>query len=571
MPIIRAKFSLATTPVLAARLRVGGAAPAARACPFCNAAMQTLSQEIEAADVAAICVLEEPMPMAALDDPNASEAAAAKFRIVEVLRGQERLEGAKTIDVVYFGDEAPDKQFMITGLAGVTGPGLDWTTPVPLSPRAVTYIKKLPTIPAAGADRLAFFQDHLEDEDPLLAQDAYDEFARTPYADVIALAPRMQRERILGWINDATVGPSSRRLYLTMLGICGKPEDVAMLEQLMNFDYLTMQGAIAAAVGSSTLMGPTVGVGLLDEVLHAEERRKRESLDALIACYLKLRGPEGLELINRLFLGNPQVEYKHLHSAIMALRFHGEETDVIPRERLLDSMRLALDHHDFADQVIPDLTRWEDWAVMPRLIAMFKESKPDDWVRQPVVSYLLVAADQPGDVGAQAQAAVAEFEKLDPETVKRARSLSAFGFLARAASQTTDPAIPAVAKVGAATTDAPPPATGGQGAAAADGGSTAPQSAAETSDPAAAEATDEAQPPADNSAVADPLPPGVPRGAGASADQTAGLQPKPPVAAQFSPPSKTKIIGIPLLAAVELLGVFAILLRGADPRSSSDS
>ena len=35
----------------------------------------------------------------------------------------------------------------------------------------------------SGADRLAFFQEYLEHEDPLLAQDAYDEFARAPYAD----------------------------------------------------------------------------------------------------------------------------------------------------------------------------------------------------------------------------------------------------------------------------------------------------------------------------------------------------------------------------------------------------
>ena len=98
---------------------------------------------------------------------------------------------------------------------------------MPLSERAVEYVDKLQALPEAGAERLAFFQEHLEDEDPLLAQDSYDEFARAPYADVIALGPQMKRERLLEWINDPTVGPSGRRLYLTMLGICGKPEDVA--------------------------------------------------------------------------------------------------------------------------------------------------------------------------------------------------------------------------------------------------------------------------------------------------------------------------------------------------------
>ena len=208
----------------------------------------------------------------------------------------------------------PDKKFLITGLAGVTGPGLDWTTPVPLSERAVEYIKRLPTVPRDGGDRLAFFQDYLEDEDPLLAQDAYDEFARMPYDGRCRARPTDEARTALKWINDGHVGPSGRRLYLSMLGVCGKPEDVAMLEQLMNYDYAAMKPGIAAVVDRrAALMGPRWASAVLDEMLHAEERQKRESLDALIACYLKLKGPDGLELINELFLRNPNVEYKHLH------------------------------------------------------------------------------------------------------------------------------------------------------------------------------------------------------------------------------------------------------------------
>ncbi|HMO85963.1 MAG TPA: hypothetical protein PKC18_13700, partial [Lacipirellulaceae bacterium] len=354
--------------------------------------MQTLSQEIESADVTLIAELIALPPTPESDAGVAAELPAARFRILEVLRGEERLEGAEEISVVYFGDEAPDKKFMITGLAGVTGPGLDWTTPVPLSPAAVDYIKQLQTVPREGADRLAFFLQYLQHPDLLLAQDAYDEFARTPYADVIALGPRMDHAKLVGWIADPAVGPSGRRLYLTMLGICGGTDDVPMLEEMMQFDYQSMRPALAAAVGLTLAAGPVVGVGIVDELVRAEERRRRESLDALIACYLKLKGPDGLEVVNRLFMGNPRAEFKHLHSAIMALRFHGEETDVLPREKLLDSMRLALDRRDFADQVIPDLTRWEDWEVLPRLVTMFKEASTE-WIRPPVVSYLLVAAD----------------------------------------------------------------------------------------------------------------------------------------------------------------------------------
>ena len=95
-------------------------------------------------------------------------------------------------------------------------------------------------------------------------------------------------------------------------------------------------------------------------------------------------------------------------------------------------MRLLLDNPDFADQVIPDLARWEDWSVLDRLVAMYKQGDEKSYVRQPVVTYLTVASEQPGDVGTRAKAALAELEKLDPEGVKQAQSLMAFGFLARA-------------------------------------------------------------------------------------------------------------------------------------------
>jgi hypothetical protein len=516
------------------------AAAPAHGCPFCNAAMQTLSQEIENASVAVIAQLIEPMPTSA-DGLPGSESAAARFRVVEVLRGGDQLAGAKEIEVVYFGDDDPSKRFFITGLAGVTGPGLDWTNPVPLSPRAVDYFLKLASVPATGVDRLAFFQEYLEDDDPLLAQDAYDEFARTPYDQVIELGPRMKRQQLLEWIQDPGVGPTGRRLYLTMLSICGKPEDVRLLEELMNYDYGAMQPAIAAAAAVGAALYPSAGAGLADEMIHAEERRKRESLDALVACYLKLKGPSGLELINKLFLGNPQVEYKHLHAAIMALRFHGEQTDILPREALLASMRLALDHDGFADQVIPDLSRWEDWEVMPRLVEMFRNSPTGDWIRLPVASYLLVAADVDGEVGERAKAAIAELEPMDATTFADARRNSAFGFLSRAASS--------------------PASSGGQG------GTTAA-------------ATD-----ANGAPAVDPSVPGVPAGTGPTAATVGGgapeavadaAPPKPaastPLAATaVTPPSKIKIIGIPLLAVGVLLAIFAVLLRGADPRSSDEN
>ncbi len=171
----------------------------ATACPFCSIESQTLSEETQSSDAVVLAKLIKeapPVGESAIDssDPN---SGTATFEIVEVLRGQELLTGVKQIQVVFFGESDRERVFLISGIGTER---IDWTTPLPLSAAAVDYVRKLASVPAAGADRLAFFQQYLEHEDPLLAQDAYDEFARAPYADVQALGPRMPHDRLIEWI-----------------------------------------------------------------------------------------------------------------------------------------------------------------------------------------------------------------------------------------------------------------------------------------------------------------------------------------------------------------------------------
>ncbi len=60
----------------------------------------------------------------------------------------------------------------------------------------------------------------------------------------------------------------------------------------------------------------------------------------MIACYVTLRGAEGLKLIDELFLANKKSPYADTYSAIMALRFHGTDGNVVEKARVLESMHL---------------------------------------------------------------------------------------------------------------------------------------------------------------------------------------------------------------------------------------
>jgi hypothetical protein len=197
----------------------------------------------------------------------------------------------------------------------------------------------------------------------------------------------MHRDRLVAWVKDTEIPASRRRLYFTMLSVCGQPKDCELLETFMKSD----------------------------------DRKSKSGLDALIACYLNLKGEDGLKLVDDLFLKNESAEYADTYAAIMAIRFHGTQTDVIDRKRLVHSLRYMLERPELADLVIPDLAKWEDWEIMPRLVQLFKDAdEKSSWVRVPVINYLR-ACPLP-----KAKQYIAELNKIDPDAVKRAKTFFPF-------------------------------------------------------------------------------------------------------------------------------------------------
>ncbi len=383
------------------------------ACPFCSAVSMTLSEEMNAADLALLVKLEsaETPPTDTSADAQASPTPDAEaktvFTVIEALKGAEHVAGLKQIDVLYFGPRSADTVFLVMGN---DPPSTSYSTPIPLTERAIAYARELPKLPPSGGERLVFFQGYFEDEEDLLARDAFDEFARAPYADLKAMKDRMHHDKLVAWVGDSQVTASRRRLYLTMLGVCGGPDDVAMLE-----------GLIAS-----------------------NDRDTKTALDAMIACYLTLKGPDGMPLVEELFLKKADAEYTDTYATIMALRFHGQEEQIIPKERLLEAMRHMLDRPQLADLVIPDLARWQDWTVVDRLVTLFKEADDESsWVRVPVVNYLR-ACPLP-----EAKERIDELAQIDPDAVKRAQSF--FPFPAAA------PPVPAPASEAVAATDSTSP------------------------------------------------------------------------------------------------------------------
>jgi hypothetical protein len=413
---------------------VAGRLERATACPFCSAVSLTFAQEIAQSQAAVIGRLVEPPPAGSLSPRAEGPLPKGKFAVVEVLKG-----GDLVAEAGHTADGAPIETILLENkpvgalflLLGIEPPKLIWSSPIPVSDRAVDYLRKLGGLPEKGPDRLAFFQRHLEDADETLARDAYDEFAVAPYADVRGLADRMDPSQLLAWIENPKVQANRRRLYATMLGACGTKADADRIGRIL----------------ANTDPGP-------------EKNEVRSGLDALIACYVTLRGPEGLDLVDELFLDRKgrDVPFTETYAAVMALRFLGEESDSVPRDRVLRSLRLLLAEPKLADLVIADLARWPDWSVIDRLVELFEKAEADNiFVREPIVNYLR-ACPLPA-----AAAAITKLETIDPEAVRRAATLAAFsGALgpkpagnAAPAPQDADPGDPSAA-ASAASPSRPP-------------------------------------------------------------------------------------------------------------------
>jgi hypothetical protein len=347
------------------------------ACPFCASVGLTFTDQMASKDVVVAAKLIEIPEV----DPDAVELPQAKFEITKVFRGQKLVAPGMKFRALLVGKYELGQKFFVMG---VNPPNINWTTPMKASDRLLEYFARLDTLPEKGADRLAFFQDYFEDEESVLAFDAYDEFAKAPYEDLIDLKDRMDRPKLLRLINDDNTSPNRRRLYFTMLGVCGQPEDTRMLEELM------LSGS----------------------------RKQMRGLEALIACYLTLKGEDGMELVSKTFFEDEDCEFTNTMLAMQALRFHASETDVVPRERIIAAARHVLDRDEARDMVIPDLARWEDWSVMEKLVKIFRESDGDDnWIRVPIASYLF-ACPLP-----KAKVYLAELKEMDPASIARARYL----------------------------------------------------------------------------------------------------------------------------------------------------
>ena len=372
--------------VAALALALAKSSPAA--CPFCPTMQPTLGERVARSDIVVLAA------WVATTKAQGDFPGTATFDVLQAAKAQPPVKpgGRVTLPVPVPGEAGA--LFLLTGRMGEV---IEWDDPDRVTETRYQYLVQAPSPEAAAGKRLGYYLKFLEFSDPVIADDAYFEFAKAPYEDVAALAPRMPREKLRVWVADPEIPRHRLGLYGLMLGLCGTAEDAPVLERRVFED----------------------------------EEDARLGIDGVMAGYLLLEGPVGLARLDRDVLQNRAAPDGDVYAAVQALRFLGQYGGGgIEKSRVCESMRLLLDRPALAEFSIRDLARWKDWSPVERVAALYDSSELNTpgrrrGVRLAVLGYLVACGrdSDSGRFGEVARESLERFRERDPKLVGEAERL----------------------------------------------------------------------------------------------------------------------------------------------------
>jgi hypothetical protein len=363
-------------------------------CPFCPSVTLTMAEQMAQADAV---VLVQWKSAAVADNQN--KTGNTDYEIVQVVR--DPLKTLAKGEVVSIAGYRIGRAGDLSLLLGSKGMKIDWAPPIDVTETVFNYIVQAPSPEVPTTRRLEYFLKFLEYPDPTISADAFAEFANAEYKHIAVLAPKFPREKLRQWLKDKDLAQGRLGLYGLLLGLCGKDEDLPLMESL-----------IAEPQDPQTI---------------------RMGIDGVMGGYLLLARDKGLEFIEKKKLADHSIPFSETYSAMKALEFmwtYGEGK--ISHDRLKASMRIILERPELADLVIINLARWKDWAMMDRLVALYGQPEYDiASIKRAVVGYLFactkdVEKDKPaGPHVAAAKKWIEELRQKSPKIVKDAERFQA--------------------------------------------------------------------------------------------------------------------------------------------------
>jgi hypothetical protein len=334
-------------------------APPARPCSWCLLQIQTATYRQDAAQSRLIlfgAVTDSRLlPANGVGDTG---KGVSTFQIKTVLKSDPWLGKKAAVEVpryVPVSDPKEPPKYVL--FCDVYKDKLDVFRGSPVkSEAAAAYVKGLLAADGKGtADVLRHCFDYLEHADKELAADAYLEFAKATDRDIAAVAPKLNPEKLRGWLKDPNTPEQRLGMYAFLLGSCGGDADARLLRAMID--------------------KPT--------------ERTAPAFDGLLGGYIQQRPKEGWDLALSILKDDKQ-SFAVRFAVIRTLRFYHAWKPKDAHERVMQGMATVLRQSDIADIAVEDLRKWEAWDLTDDVLALYgKKDYSAPLMQRALVRYAL--------------------------------------------------------------------------------------------------------------------------------------------------------------------------------------
>ena len=217
-------------------------------------------------------------------------------------------------------------------------------------------------------ERARYFAPYLQNQDRGLAELAFLEIGRAPYATIRGLAATVERDDLYGVINDF-FHVEWHALYILMLGMSDRPEDIAFI-----------RGKLETAAE----FGLTINLG------------------AYATALIEMMGADAVKLLAREYFVGPDRSDAEVIEVLKALSVQGHEGRVELRSAIVEAYGLVLAHHpEQAGYVAKDLFDWNVNRFAPQMRELLNAGVALDEASELAVT-VYVASVGAGQIGAGA-------------------------------------------------------------------------------------------------------------------------------------------------------------------------
>ncbi|MBU3030699.1 hypothetical protein [Paracoccus marinaquae] len=213
---------------------------------------------------------------------------------------------------------------------------------------------------AAWQERLRLIAPHLDSGAPEIEAWAHGELSRAPYAAIRELGEAFSPADLMSRI-AAEAHPGHRVAFILMLGATGDDQASAWV----------------------------------DDALLGEMAGDASQLSALLAARLDLRGADVVDWIGTHYLLDRRRGPAEIEAALLALSVHGDIGTVIPRARIVSTLRdFVRERPAMAGFVAPDLIRWQEWGATEDYVNLLNDEAIADPAGEfAAVSYVNLSPD----------------------------------------------------------------------------------------------------------------------------------------------------------------------------------